>query len=215
MRVSRRPSRVIVYGSKPGDLGGEGLVADALEPVGEVVFAPLEPQARLEHVKVDRVDAHGPQDRQESGQVPRLLAGREDERPAGQEMELFPLGAGRERRPALPDVGLEDLDEPLLEGRDRPEPDRVDAGQPFPERVETEGARDPEGEIVGRFRRQVVVLLEEAVGMVIDRGPRGGPQSLQEFGDAPGLHPQEQGQVEPGIELEFRSHDVRPASSFR
>ena len=46
--------------------------------------------------------------------------------------------------------------------------DRIDAGQLFSERVPAQRVGHPEGEIVRRLRRQIVVLLDEAMGMIIN-----------------------------------------------
>jgi hypothetical protein len=95
----------------------------------------------------------------------------------------------------------QDVEENRAETADAPELDGIDAGQTFSQRILAQGVGHPESEIVRGFRRQIMVLLDEPVGMIVNGAPRNLLQADEQFPGVLGLPPQEFGEIKTRHEM--------------
>jgi hypothetical protein len=95
----------------------------------------------------------------------------------------------------------QDVEEGRPETPDAAELDGIDAGQTFSESILAQGVAHPESEIVWGFRRQIMVLLDEPVGMIVNRTPRNLLQAGEQLPGVLGLPPQEFNEIETSHEM--------------
>ena len=141
---------------------------DFFEPVREIVFPFFQPQAGFKDMEIERIDADLLDNLAEFFEIPGFVGRRQNERLAGHEMEFLSgltiAGPGR-----LPSQGpSEDVEKGPSEAFETSHSYNVDGGQFFAQRVLAEGVSHPESEIVRRLGRQKLVLLDEAVGVIIN-----------------------------------------------
>ncbi len=103
-------------------------------------------------------------------------------------------------------IGARRRTEAAAQGGDGAKPDDVDRGQGFGEAVVADGVGRPVGEVVRRLGRDPDVLLQETMGVVVDRGLRDLADPVPELGQGPGPPAQKDDLTELDEEAERRSH---------
>ena len=93
--------------------------------------------------------------------------------------------------------------------------DDIDAGQGLPDVRPSEGPDGPVGEIVGRFGRLPEVLLQKAMGVMVDRGLGDTENSLVQIGQGTGPAADDLGESERDMETESNGRvDIHDQTSF-
>src|SRR6266581_2574969 len=201
------------------DLPGQGLLVElGLEPGREVIDAQRGLHQRLEEVQVEAREAHPPQAVDELGEIVGLVPRRDRESHRLHEVELLALRDVRAADTAL-QMPLDGLDESGLEFFEGAEPQRVDRRQPLSQPLVSQDVAHPVGEIVRWLGDEILVLTQEAMGVLVDDGNRRRLEVLQELGEIPGLEPGETREAETCEEAEwlpraYETHGFPPSAAF-
>jgi hypothetical protein len=200
---------------EPGDVPGQFFLADFFKPVGKIVLSPLQPQPGFEDMKIDGINAHLPEDFAKFPQIPGFIGSGQDKRPAGHEMEFLAFLAVVVPSVLLTRVRFQYLEKFFPKSTDAPKLDGIDAGQAFSQPVQTQRVRHPESEVVGRFGRQIVMLLKKSMGVIIDGGSGNLSHPFEKFRSVLRLPSQKFDQVQPSIKAKSFLHDLTSTFSFR
>ena len=195
-------------------LGELALAQLVVQPAREVVVVRSDPQARLEEVEIDRSRTHDLELFGQLGERARPMAGGKREGHRVHEVELLARG-GDAQLPRLPEVALDHVDQPGAEVAQVRELDGVDGRQTLAEPAFLKHVGHPVGEVVRRFRVEVLVLHEEVMGVVEHHRQRHHSQMLEKPGEVSRLPARELRQGEASPEFEGVASDALHDGSHR
>ncbi len=127
----------------------------------------MQPHAGLEHMEVQRVDAQFWNNAQKFRQRIRDIGGWYNNGHATHKMEFFP-GFAIKAVFAFCYVVRENPYEFIAQLINGGKAHNINACKALPERLKAQDVGHPVGKIIGRLRRQIMVLLQEPMGMIIN-----------------------------------------------